>query len=65
MGRRLGRFKELMGRATGDRTAEARGRVEERAADPTDPISNFSDTAIAREERRVREERGDIGPRSG
>lgn len=62
MGRRLGRLKEILGLATGDRGAQARGRVEERAADPTDPLSRVSDEEVAREERRVREELGDVRP---
>jgi uncharacterized protein YjbJ (UPF0337 family) len=56
MGKKLGRAKEIVGYATGDRGVEARGRVEERVADPADPLTEVNDKAIAREKARVRTE---------
>jgi uncharacterized protein YjbJ (UPF0337 family) len=56
MGKKLGRVKEILGYATGDRDVEARGRVEQRVADPADPTREVNDRAIAREKSRVSSE---------
>ena len=65
MGKLLGRIKEMVGFVTGDRASQRGGRVETRAADPADPLSQVSDEAVAHEEHQVREEEGDVEPGSG
>jgi uncharacterized protein YjbJ (UPF0337 family) len=56
MGKTLGRVKEILGYATGDRGVEARGRVEQRVADPADPVTDVDERTIAREKTRVSSE---------
>jgi len=65
MGKRLGRVKEILGYATGDRDVEARGRVEQRVADPADPMREVNDRAIAREKYRVRFELDEVHSDAG
>ena len=63
MGKLLGRVKDILGYATGDRDVEARGRVEERVADPADPLTEVSDEEIAHEKARLRTELDQVQPR--
>lgn len=65
MGKRLGRVKEILGYATGDRDVEARGRVEQRVADPADPMREVNDRAIVREKYRVRSELDEVHSDAG
>jgi uncharacterized protein YjbJ (UPF0337 family) len=60
MGKTLGRVKELLGYATGDREVEARGRVEQRVGDPAAPLTEINDDLIADEKHHVRSELGDV-----
>ncbi len=62
MGERIGRAKEVLGWATGDRDVEAEGRVERRVADPSDPTEQVSDSAVEAEQRGVREDHHEYDP---
>ncbi len=61
MGRLTAMIKEVAGYLTGDRRVEAKGRVEERVADPGDPLSVETDENVHEEELEVRRERGEYG----
>ncbi len=62
MGERMGRAKEVVGWATGDREVEAEGRVEQHVADPSDPATEVSDEAVADEGLEVREDHREYDP---
>jgi uncharacterized protein YjbJ (UPF0337 family) len=49
-----GVLKEALGAATGDRHVEAKGRVEQKIADPQAPERDESDETVGEEERAVR-----------
>ena len=55
-----GKAKEVLGAVTGDRRVEAKGRAEEKAADPENPGDDVTDELVAREEDAVRRRHGDI-----
>jgi hypothetical protein len=65
MRRAWARFKEILGYATGDRGVEARARVEEKVADPADPVTDVTDDQVVEEQRHVREELGEYQPGRG
>lgn len=62
MGDTIGKITEAAGRITGDREVEAKGRVEQEAADPDDAVGAVSDEEIEAEEQVVRTEHHDIDP---
>lgn len=62
MGERVAKAKEVLGYATGDREVEAKGRVEERIADPYDPAGERTEQEVASEELEVRGARGEYQP---
>lgn len=55
-----GEIKEVLGAVTGDRQVEAEGRVEQRVADPDNPVAAVSDPAIDAEERAVKKDHHDL-----
>jgi uncharacterized protein YjbJ (UPF0337 family) len=57
MGKKIGKAKEVIGYATGDREVEARGRVEEKVADPHARLDE--DQTAEREQLDVRKEHGE------
>ena len=60
MGERMGKVIEFLGQWTNDRKVEAKGRVEQKAADESQPVDETSDAAIAEEQEAVRREHGDV-----
>jgi len=60
MSKLKGEIKEIAGALTGDREVEAKGRVERRAADPSDPVQEVTEEQVNEEEQLVRERHGDI-----
>jgi uncharacterized protein YjbJ (UPF0337 family) len=62
MGEKIGKTKEVVGYATGDRKVEAKGRVEEKIADPDAPITEETEEAIGKEELDVRTEHCEYRP---
>jgi uncharacterized protein YjbJ (UPF0337 family) len=62
VGEAKAKVKEAVGWATGDRKVEAEGRVEQHAADTTDPTTEPTDEAVEEEREEVREEHGDVLP---
>lgn len=62
MGDKIGKVTEAVGRVTGDREVEAKGRVEQDSADPEGPVE-FSEGAIETERQIVRGDHGDIDPK--
>lgn len=62
MGDTIGKITEAAGRITGDREVEAKGRVEQEAADPDDAVDEVSGEEIEAEEQVVRTEHHDIDP---
>jgi uncharacterized protein YjbJ (UPF0337 family) len=65
MGEKIGKTKEVVGYATGDRKVEAKGRVEEKIADPDAPITEETEEAIGKEELDVRKDHGEYRPDPG
>lgn len=59
MGDTIGKITETVGRVTGDREVEAKGRVEQDAADPNQS-AEVTDEAVDDEEEVVRREHHDI-----
>lgn len=59
MSKTTGKAKAVVGWATGDRDVEAKGRAEERAADPADPTDEVTGETVAEEREQVREDHGD------
>ncbi len=57
------RIKEIVGYGTGDRRVQAKARVEEEVADPTNPVSEVTEDKVADTELGVREELGEYQPR--
>lgn len=57
---RKGKIDEILGNVTGDRRAEAKGRVEQSVADPSTSTEEVSDDEVDREIGKVRKEHGDI-----
>ncbi|HLZ07476.1 MAG TPA: hypothetical protein VKT80_02735 [Chloroflexota bacterium] len=62
MGKRTAKAKELLGYVTADRDVEARGRLEEQIADPSNPASEETEDEIREEQLRLRRERGEYQP---
>ncbi|GAC1383329.1 MAG: hypothetical protein NVSMB4_11320 [Acidimicrobiales bacterium] len=62
MGEKIGRAKEVIGWATGDREVEAKGRVEQDVADPDTEVVEATDDAVADEQLAVREQHSEHKP---
>jgi len=62
MGEKTGKVTEAIGRVTGDRKVEAKGRVERHAADLDDSAVTVTDEAVEAERQVVRREHRDTGP---
>jgi len=62
MGDKLGKITEKVGQWTNDREVEAKGRVEQDAADPGSPVDDVSDEAVGDEKKAVRVEHSDTDP---
>ncbi len=62
MGDKLGKITETVGRVTGDRETEAKGRVEQDADDPDEELEDVTDEAVESERQVVRTEHSDIDP---
>jgi uncharacterized protein YjbJ (UPF0337 family) len=60
MGERTGKVTEVVGRVTGDREVEAKGRVEQDAADPSQPVDDVTEGEVEAEKEEVRREHLDI-----
>jgi uncharacterized protein YjbJ (UPF0337 family) len=60
MGDTIGKITEVAGRVTGDREVEAKGRVEQEASDPTEPVDDVSEDTVDDETEAVRREHHDI-----
>jgi uncharacterized protein YjbJ (UPF0337 family) len=60
MGETIGKITEVAGRVTGDREVEAKGRVEQDAADPAEPVDDPTEGAVDDETQAVRREHHDI-----
>jgi len=63
MGDKIGKVTEVVGRVTGDREVEAKGRVEQDAADPEGSVEEVSEGEIETERQIVRGDHGDIAPK--
>ncbi len=63
MGDKIGKVTEVVGRVTDDREVEAKGRVEQDAADPAGPVEEVSEGEIETERQIVRGDHGDIDPK--
>ncbi len=59
---KIGRITETVGRVTGDRATEAKGRVEQDADDPDEAVDEITDEAVDTERQVVRTEHSDIDP---
>jgi uncharacterized protein YjbJ (UPF0337 family) len=55
-----GKVTEVTGRVTGDREVEAKGRVEQQAADPSEPVNDVTEHEIEEETEDVRRNHLDI-----
>ena len=62
MGDKIGRITETVGRVTGDRETEAKGRVEQDAENPDAPVDEVTEEAVEEERQAVRTEHSDIDP---
>jgi len=60
MGDKIGKITETVGRVTGDRETEAKGRVEQDADDTGEPVEEVTDAAVEAERQTVRTEHHDI-----
>ena len=60
MGDMIGKITEVAGRVTGDREVEAKGRVEQDASDPGDPVDEVTEDAVEDETQDVRRDHHDI-----
>jgi uncharacterized protein YjbJ (UPF0337 family) len=60
MGEQTGKITEVVGRVTGDREVEAKGRVEQEAADPAASRDDVTEIAVDEETEEVRREHRDI-----
>ncbi|MDQ6728529.1 MAG: hypothetical protein M3066_20560 [Actinomycetota bacterium] len=59
MGEKIGKITETVGQWTNDREVEAKGRVEQEAADPDSAVADVSDEAVEDEKEIVRSEHRD------
>ena len=64
MGENVGKITEALGRVTGDREVEAKGRVEQDAADPDADVDEVTEGTVSDETQVVRQEHSDIEPKS-
>jgi len=62
MGDKIGKVTEAVGRVTGDREVEAKGRVEQDALDPDDSVEEVTEETVETEKQIVRGEHSDIDP---
>jgi len=62
MGDRVGKITEAVGRVTGDREVEAKGRVEQDVVDPDESVEEVTDETVETEKQIVRGEHLDIDP---
>ncbi|MDQ2827253.1 MAG: hypothetical protein M3Y04_09905 [Actinomycetota bacterium] len=62
MGEKIGKITETVGQWTNDREVEAKGRVEQEAADPTSAVEDVSEEAVEDEKQAVRSEHRDTDP---
>ncbi len=62
MGDKIGKITETVGRVTGDRETEAKGRVEQDAENPDAPVNEVTEEAVEEERQDVRTEHSDIDP---
>ncbi len=62
MGDKIGKVTEAVGRVTGDREVEAKGRVEQDALDPDESVEEVTEEAVETEKQIVRGEHSDIDP---
>ena len=62
MGDKIGKITETVGRVTGDRETEAKGRVEQDASDPDESVEEVTEEAVDQERKVVRTEHSDIDP---
>jgi uncharacterized protein YjbJ (UPF0337 family) len=60
MGESTGKITEVVGRVTGDREVEAKGRVEQEAADPSQPVDQVTEGEVEEEKEEVRQEHRDV-----
>ena len=60
MGEQTGKVTEVVGRITGDREVEAKGRVEQEAADPSQPVNQVTEGEVEEEKEEVRREHLDV-----
>jgi len=65
MGDKIGKITETVGRVTGDREVEAKGRVEQDATNPEESVDEVSDEAVETERQVVRREHSDVDPDPG
>ena len=57
-----GKVTEVAGRVTGDREVEAKGRVEQKAADPSEPVHDVTEDKVEEETEDVRKDHLDVPP---
>ncbi len=62
MGDKIGKITETVGRVTGDRKVEAKGRVEQDAQDPGESVEEVTAETVETEKQIVRGEHSDIDP---
>ncbi len=62
MGDKIGKVTEAVGRVTGDREVEAKGRVEQDALDPDESVEEVTEETVETEKQTVRSEHSDIDP---
>jgi len=62
MGDKVGKITEAVGRVTGDREVEAKGRVEQDVVDPDESVEEVTDETVETERQIVRGEHLDIDP---
>jgi len=62
MGDKIGKVTEAVGRVTGDREVEAKGRVEQDALDPDESLEEVTEETVETEKQIVRGEHSDIDP---
>jgi uncharacterized protein YjbJ (UPF0337 family) len=60
MGETTGKITEVVGRVTGDREVEAKGRVEQEAADPAQPVEDVTEGTVEEEKEEIRREHLDV-----
>jgi uncharacterized protein YjbJ (UPF0337 family) len=60
VGDTIGKITEVAGRVTGDREVEAKGRVEQDASDPAQPVDDVTEGAVEQEIQDVRRDHHDI-----